>query len=337
MTAPLAWILSTGARSPLGLSTLQVAMCARARKMEPLDSRFIDKSGKNMGTCRMLALPETVWGYDRLLRIASPALCEAWSSTIEEPVPLVLALPEAGRADDDPRYDTRFVRDLAERSRRAIDVTRSGVIRAGHAGGAMAVEAAVGLLSRVEGPAAVMVGGVDSYFHPGVLAALDEGFRLHGPGTEDGFIPSEGAAFALLVRRRPARGGREPLATLRRVVTGREATVGTDTPCTAAAMTALFHALRGDEPIPWVLSDLNGESHRLREWRQVSTRVLVRDEPVHDELVGELGDLGAATGPMLLAIACAYLEAGCAPARDAAIALSSDGPERGALRIGGAP
>lgn len=333
MIDPPAWILSTGARCPLGLSATQVAMCVRAMKMEPLTTRFLDKNGEAIGAGRMLALPETIFGYERLLRIAAPALCEAWPAEIDEAIPVILALPDAGRADDDPRFGDGLLRDLAARSRRRVDLARSITIRAGHAGGALAFEAVLSLLARPGGPTTVVVGGVDSYFHPDVLAALDRELRLHAPGAEDGFIPTEGAAFARICRRAPKRGEAPPLAAIRRVLTGREATVGTDQPAVAAAMTSIFHALRDERPIPWVLTDLNGEAWRLREWMLVQTRVLARDEIVHAELVGELGDLGAATGPMLLAIACAYLDAKCAPALEAVIALSSEGAERGAIRV----
>ena len=344
MTEPMAWIVSTGARGPLGLGAAQIAMCARAKKMEPLGTRFLGRNGEEMGACRMLGLPETIHGYDRLLRIAAPALCEAWGPGADargEPIPLVVALPESGRADDDARFDHELVRDLAARSRRRVDVERSRVVRAGHAGGAIAVEIAARMLAQPGGPAAVLVGGVDSYHHPGVLEWLDAELRLHGPATEDGFIPSEGAAFALLTRLRPERGEAPPVAALRRVITGRETTATTDEPNLAATMTAILHALRADGPISWVLSDLNGEPYRAREWTLAEERALARGEPstsphselIHDELAGELGDLGAATGPTLLAIACAYFEAGCAPAKDVVIALASDGAERGALRV----
>ena len=333
MNEPLAWILATGARGPLGLSSAQIAMCVRAAKMEPTASRFLDRRGEAIGLCHTSALPETLWGHDRLLRLAAPALCEAWPLDATTPTPLVLALPEAGRADDDPRFDHGFVRELAARSRRPIDLERSRTIRAGNAGFALAIEAATALLALPGGPATVMVGGVDGHVHPEVLADLDRALRLHAPGTEDGFIPSEGAAFVLLSRRPPARGSGPALAAIRRVLTGREATVGTDEPAIAAAMTAIFHALGQGDPVRWVLSDLNGESHRLREWTLVEARAQGGGAWVHDELVGELGDVGSATGALLTAIACEYFAAGCAPATSVVIALASDGAERGALQI----
>jgi 3-oxoacyl-[acyl-carrier-protein] synthase-1 len=331
VTEPLAWIWKTGARAPLGLSSEQVAMCVRANKMEPETTRFMDRSGEPIGACRTLAVNGSIHGYDRLLRLAAPALCEAWPEGAEEPIPLILSLPEAGRADDDPRFNEGFVRDLATRSRRRLDLERSRVVRAGRAGGAIAVEAAGAMLAAPGGPALVMVGGADSYYHPGVLAGLDRDLRLHGPGTEDGFIPGEGAAFVLLSRSRPK--GDAPMAAIRRVVTGREATVEGDAPNIGTAMTEILHALRSDGPIPWVVSDLNGEQDRAREWTLADIRAFGAEEVLRDEPIGELGDVGAATGPLFVSIVSVYFAAGCAPAREAVIVLASDGADRGALRI----
>lgn len=330
-TTPAAWIISTGARAPVGLSSLQVAMCARAKKMEPETTRFTGRTGHPMGACRMLAVPRSVQGYERLGRIAAPALSEALLAGVPGPVPLIVALPEPGRADDDPRLTQGFVADLALRGRLPLDVKRSVTLRAGRAGFAAAVDAALAMLHNPAGPEMVLAGGADSYFHRDVMSELDEALRVHGPGTEDGFIPSEGAAFVLL--RRPgaiAEDAPAPLAAVRRVVLGLEE----DDPNTGRAMTAILHAMREDGPVPWVLTDVNGEPERTREWTLAEIRALAPDgEAQHDRFASELGDMGAATGAVLAVIATSFLATGCAPAKDAVIALASDGPTRGAIRV----
>jgi 3-oxoacyl-[acyl-carrier-protein] synthase-1 len=325
VSEPLAFIVGSGARSPLGLSAAQVALCWRAQKKEPRATRFRDRLGGEMGACHARALPDTVHGYDRLLRLASPALAEALPEALPEPVPLVLALPEPGRADDDARFTDGFVRDLAARAKRRVDVAASLSVRAGHAGGALAFEAAAAMLARPGGPSLVAVGGVDGYFHPEVLADLDAELRLHG-SADDGFIPSEGAAFLLLARRR--RPEQPALGALRQVRCAVE-----EEPHLASALTALLHTMREGGPVRWVISDLNGESHRARAFQLAEARAL-DDDVRHDELPDEMGDLGAATGPMAVAVACAFFEAGCAPEGEVVVVLSSEGPERGALRVG---
>ncbi len=83
--APLAWILTTGAVGPLGLSSMQIAMCARARKMEPLSSSLLDRRGHPIGYCRSFGLLDSLAGYDRLLALAAPALAQASAPEIAAP------------------------------------------------------------------------------------------------------------------------------------------------------------------------------------------------------------------------------------------------------------
>lgn len=310
------WIVGVGARGPLGLSAAQVAMCARAKKMEPTETRFVDGRGEPIATCRALAVPDAIHGYDRLLRLASPALCEAWPSDVREALPVLLALPAAGRADDDPRFEEAFLRDLGARSERPIDLGRSRVIRAGSAGFAAAVEAAIAARS------AVVVGGVDSHHHPGVLADLDAELRLHAPGIEDGFIPSEGAAFVRLSPERPPRV--EGALAITRAATSDEPEVG---------LARVIRAVREGDPIRWLLSDANGEQDRARELAIATMRALSGDEAQIDEPLRDVGDVGAAAGATLLAMACTWIEVGCARGSDVVIALSSDGEARGAIRV----
>ena len=344
--SPIGDVMAVGARGPLGLSSLQLALCARAKKLEPRSlPHLLDKRGREIGMCVSGGLSWRLYGYDRLLALAVPALTEACAEVlpalgIESPVAVVLSLPEAGRADDDERLGAPFVADLAERSDLSLDVDGSRFVRCGHAGGAYALELAAELL--VAGAPAVVVGGVDSYLHPEVLAALDADYRLHALDAVDGFIPSEGAAFALLARsnaqERKKASGKEtheaPLARVMLSLSGLEPSVGSEQPNLATMSTELMNGLVSAVGEPgWVLSDINGERHRVREWSLVEIRQQLPEELVHDRFVGNLGDLGAASGATLLAIACEYWRSGCAPASLAAVALFSEGPERGVFAI----
>lgn len=339
-------VIAVGASGPIGRSSLQVATCARAQKLEPRERQFIDKRGRPAGICLAGALPADLFGYDRMVALAAEALREAGAG-LDAPAPMIVALPEPGRPDDDPRFGIDFIRAVAERSGVAVDLERSAVVRAGHAGMALALEAAIGLLR--SGPTAVIVGGVDSYFHPKVIAWLDATCRLHALDAENGFVPSEGAAFLVLSRAaggeqaaqgqgapKPGNGEGAPLAVLLKVATGREETVTSGEPNTAVTMTDIIASLveaRGGQRLGWVLTDLNGERHRHLEWEKVSFRGSLADPVVHDRLVLDIGDLGAATGAMYAAIVCTWWRIGRASGQTAAIALHSEGPERGAFLL----
>jgi 3-oxoacyl-[acyl-carrier-protein] synthase-1 len=252
---------------------------------------------------------------------------------------MVLALPEAGRPDDDSRFGPAFIDALGAKSRCPIDLPRSTVVRAGHAGFAVALEIAAGLLNKASlgpTPTAVVVGGVDSYHHEGVLQWLDSEHRLHATGTENGMLPSEGAAFAILMRagsKLPTANDR-PLGRITAVRTARDESGLMGRPNLAEALTQVTHEIAAHSgPLPWVLTDLNGERHRNKEWMQVALRGSLAENAVQTMPAQLLGDVGAATGALYLAIATTYFTTGAAPARKAAIVLQSEGPERGAFLL----
>ena len=307
-------VVSVGARGPLGMNALALSMGVRARKLAVLTLPWRDKRGRRVGACAAESL-ELV-GYERMLALAAPALSEAARGL--GPLPLILALPESGRPDDDERFDGPVLAALSEKCGVPLDLERSRVIRQGHAGGAVALALA---LSEPE----VLVGGVDSYLHPDVIAWLDDDCRLHAEGAEDGFIPSEGAAFALVQKRT-----KHPLAIVAGVETGMEL----EEPNVAHTMTTMVHALV-DGDVDWVLSDLNGERHRLREWMLVERRAALGDPIRHDRLPQAMGDVGAATCAMMVALSCHWWKAGCAPSSQMLGVLQSEGAERGAVLLRG--
>jgi 3-oxoacyl-[acyl-carrier-protein] synthase-1 len=344
-------IAGVGAHAALGLSALQVTMNARARKRAPTGTALRDKRGFLVGACVSGALDPGLHGYERLMGLAVPALREALIDAGRgaegPPPPLVLAVPEAGRADDDPRLSQVVTADLAQRSGAAIDAERSRVFRAGHAGFAYALRHAVDLLAHVP---EVLVGAVDSYLHPGVIRWLDEECRLHSLDAENGFVPGEGAAFAVLSRdgsrRRAGVSGEtaSPYPSVIHCATDEERTVLSDEPNVAVAMTRLVHSAMagrtalaaGSPPLPWVLCDLNGEAHRNHEWSQVAIRARFADGVSEWHPADDLGDVGAASGALFLAMACTLWATGCPVGRAALVALHAEGVERGVFVLGGA-
>ncbi len=318
-------VVSVGARAPLGLSSRQVAMCLRARKLEPRTLRLDDRRGRHIGVCATGGLAETLVGYPRLVALAAPALAEAARGLTDGSLPpgLIVLTPEPDRADDDPRIVETLIDDLSQDGGVAIDPSRRAVLRAGHAGFAAALDMAREWLD--DGAERVFVGGVDSYYHPQVLQQLDAEYRLHALDAEDGFIPSEGAAFCLLAKSSSAAIGSVPL-WLR----------GEETETAGEVMTDLMIAASEQlGPAAWVIHDVNGESHRVDEWDLVALRTL-GDEALQSRWARELGDVGAASGPMFGALALRLWEARGAPAQTALVALHSEGSERALVAMRGA-
>ena len=266
------------------------------------------------------ALHIEVSGAERLLALADPALREA-CEPLSTPsyykrlsVPLFVALPQNrpgfGRGDAE-----------AVRSRLAaipdLPVTVSGVValQRGHASGLALLESAREQMV-TGGFDACLVGGVDSYFHPDTMEWLDDNRQLASARGRSAFVPGEAAAFCLLgTERLLVRLGVASLARLRSVAVGtEEKTIKTDDVCLGAGLTAVVdNALRGAAIGPTtattvntVICDINGERYRGEEWGFVCLRTASNfDDPAGYWSPADCwGDVGAASGPLFIMLAC---------------------------------
>jgi 3-oxoacyl-[acyl-carrier-protein] synthase I len=330
-------IVAVGARSPLGLNALQITTAARAQKREVRASMLKDRREALVGLVYSRLLPEDLSGPDRMLRLAAPALYEA-ASTLAQPVPLFLGLAGPERPDLPAGAEVGLARRIAEESGALVDMARIEIHRAGHASFAFALEAAERAFAA--GLPAALVGCVDSYVDPRAIRWLDEALRLHAVSIEDGIIPSEGAAFVLLVATNP-RDARlfgqftpSPIATIRHVGIGSDpAAADPEGPINGFVATELVQRALAvmSEPPAWLMSDID-EAHRITEWSRVDLRCQpVFEKTEHTRLPERFGDTGAATGALGAAYACRSFTLGGAPRGDVLITLASDGPPRGVV------
>lgn len=342
MTLPRAdvVVLGVGARTATGLSALAVAMTSRAGKSQARECRFVDRAGEPMCLCRLACLRDDLVGSRRLLALGAPALSEAVASWGEvqrartqavPPLPAVVAVPEAMSARDARGFLEKLARDAGV----SIALDRSEVIAGGRAGGAVAVARACERIARGTDDAMV-VGGIDSFYDAARLEELDRAMRLHGPACENGFIPGEGAAFAVLGHRKGAGAG--ALAQIVGAATEREPRpYGSAEPCHGLGMTAAVKRSLvplGSGSIGWTITDVVAERHRVEEYLYVTGRLHEHmTEPVHDQPLLRTGDLGAASGVTLLVLACVAFQTGTAKAPAALVMVHSDGAERGAFVV----
>ncbi|MBK8259159.1 MAG: hypothetical protein IPK82_41695 [Polyangiaceae bacterium] len=332
-----AHVVGFGARTSLGLNAVQTAMLVRARQGKPRAIRFRDRHERPAGMCICPAISPDLTGFDRLTALLAPALVEAFPRVESVGTwPLYLALPDKDRPDNDPRLDGEIFQILAAVTGVPIDVEKSRTFRVGHAGGALAMHAALADLHR--GAPGAYVAGVESYYHPDVITQLDLEYRLHAFHIENGFVPGEGAAVLSLSG--TALQPEKPSIRILRAAWANEDTVVTDEPNLATAMTQILRDLvteNGSEKISWAMCDVNAERHRLREWQFASGRGSLTDDARVDRPADDLGDLGAASATVFAALACAYFQTACAPHSTACIAVHSDGPERAAFLVDNRP
>jgi 3-oxoacyl-[acyl-carrier-protein] synthase-1 len=340
--------VGVGARTHVGLTALQTTMAVRAEKMVPRESHIVDRSGNPVATCRVHSISDNVQGLDRFVLLATAAMVQAAHPWLEaerlranggQPLTAIVALPPASRPGFDPKLADRFLPALAAETQIPLNLQRSSLVLRCRAGGVEAFELAIDRLRSGTEPA-VLVGGVDSWFDPDVLEHLERERRLHGPDCENGFLPGEGAAFVLLTTRSRSSSMHRWANIISAAVEREPRPYGSEEPCHALGMTMALR--RATAPagtkrrrIPWQLSDVHNERHRVDEWEMARARMFeafTRDV-VHDQPLLRTGDLGAASAALLAVHACVSWYADCAPGDCAIVATHSDGAERGAMLV----
>lgn len=182
--------------------------------------------------------------------------------------------------------------------------------------------------------AAVAVGAVDSWLFRPWLEAADADWRLLSERNVDGFQPGEAAAFVLVEA--PAEAARRGLAPLARVAAFASARLDgkSGLPNTGAELAAALERVLPQSP-PLLVCDLNGESWRAKEWAFALSRLGTRLGAgfALEHPASSLGDVGAATGISLAALAVQYLATKHSDRAAAVVWAASDDGERRAVAL----
>jgi 3-oxoacyl-[acyl-carrier-protein] synthase-1 len=295
--------LSGYAQSPVvGLTTKPLVMALVPEiHIEPLRPE-LEGEGYSDRERRMLQLAGT--GLDQLRHKLQRAL------------PLYLALPERSKPARSAARRENFLAALARQAGVELNLDASKLFEQGRAGGLLALCAA--MLELQAGREAVLVGGVDSCLDLTWLAHMDSEQRLLGPGRRDGFVPGEAAAFLLLHRVRP--GATASLTCIKAAGQAedpghrysQEPALGVGL---ATAISNTMSQLPEADTINTCFAGLNGESFGAKAWGVAHIRHHERfASALHFEHPADsFGDVGAAMGPLLLALADETLRSGHRP------------------------
>jgi 3-oxoacyl-[acyl-carrier-protein] synthase-1 len=281
-------------------------------------------------------------GTGRFVRLASAALRDLLRTVPLSPeeragTGMFLALPDARAAGDASlaeRVGERLC-DWCDFPAREIQVQAEG-----HAAGALALQAACDSLGA--GARAAIVLGADSLIEPSRLDFLAPSGRLLAPGRSAGFLPGEGAsALALETHANALAAGRRAWAILAGVGTAVESeTIWKGGPGTGDALSeAVRAALQQDadaaQQVSLVVSDLNGEVYRAREFAGAVTRILAGQAApwVLRHSADCIGDVGAAGFVVSAGLGAHALERGYAGGASVLITGSSDEGLRGAALL----
>jgi 3-oxoacyl-[acyl-carrier-protein] synthase-1 len=248
---------------------------------------------------------------------------------------LLLSLPESTLSPVHAALHKTLLPTLTART--GMATAASAVSHGGNAGMLRCVQDALAAVTQPRWEACI-VAGVDSHLFSEELARLDRAGRLKSPRNRDGFIPGECATAVLLERHSDAlRRGAVPIASVvsagtaveRSPISSGEQSTGEG--LTTAIRTASAAGL--PQGTGWVICDLNGESYRFREWGLVRVRLTPElnglRRPWHP--ADCLGDVGASTGGVLMAVAGRSFQRGYAPADRALLWAGTDDGHRTAL------
>ncbi|MEM9103278.1 MAG: beta-ketoacyl synthase N-terminal-like domain-containing protein [Pseudomonadota bacterium] len=243
----------------------------------------------------------------RLLRLADAALDDDHLKInlkeLTVPPPLFLAGPEPLPGEVLPMRSA-FIKNLQTQTGFAFDLELSKVFPMGRAASFYALQSAFETLEHSEHDF-VLLGGVDSYWHQMTLAQLARQERLNSEkNSMDAFVASEAAAFLLLTKNESFQNARK---IYRPGISEESGHRYSDDPylgdgLAQAFRTAIYNAQGAN--IQSVYSSHNGESFSSKEFgvAMIRSNDDLGEHCTHEHPVDCLGDVGAAIGPILLAL-----------------------------------
>ncbi|HEY6529310.1 MAG TPA: beta-ketoacyl synthase N-terminal-like domain-containing protein [Cellvibrionaceae bacterium] len=319
MNAPL-YIHACDMLTPIGLNRKTTAAAQAAGISNFKASTYLNAQHTliNMALVPQTALPEadvflellaelTPWEY-HLIRLAHAPLSAVWPIGYSAAIPILVVLPEL-HPRGSAAAPAEFIALLTQQTQLPICPTASQLLPLGRAGFMAALRQAQQILQQGNTPF-VLVGGVDSYQQERLLVNVDADGRLSKTdGPSDGFIPGEGAAWLLLSLQPNTTG----LAITACELDDEPGHLYSDAPYRGEALaralqTALMQPLT--QPIRQVYNSANGERYWAKELGVMLTRnqAALVEQPQHHHPADCWGDLGAATGPALAALAVTHCE-----------------------------
>jgi 3-oxoacyl-[acyl-carrier-protein] synthase-1 len=349
---PMLAITGVGAISPVGCSAIETCASVRADicrfcewpRYTPLTADPDWEEAEPLVASCVPDVTARAPGPDRLVELATLALRDLVSRAplrraALAQAALFLALPEPDAASGKWALGPEWGRRIcAHAGLPAIPVASA---RCEGSPGSLAILSDVQLhLGRQPTTLAIVV-FVDSYIDEGRLAALDHDARLKSARTTDGIVPGE-AGVAILVESPGSADQRRavPLGLIGPVGLGQEPQIrSSDKESSGRGLSEALRATLVNAPPKasrWCLCDLNGQSYRAAEWGVVLARLAAQLSTVNrlSHPADCLGDIGAATGGILVAQALAGFARGYARADEAILwASSSEHGLRAAVRI----
>lgn len=316
---PKVYIAGTGMITPVGGNSAMTIAAVNAGISAYSASSFYNRHDKPMTTTSVPddALPplneklkdvQLTSREKRLIRLAAPALEEVFSAyPLEQPLPLFLAGPESLFKGVNA-ITAQLLKNIQIQTDANIDLSNSRFFATGRAGAIEAIALAFRYFATTNAPY-VLIGGVDSFLDVATLSYLDAEDRVLAESMPDAFVPGEGASFLLLLND-PVHGesSKNLVALFPPGLGAEKGHRYSDAPYLGQGLADAFSsaiANGDDKKISTIFSSMNGENFFAKEFGVATIRnaSAFTENYKHEHPIDCFGDLGAATGVVLIALA----------------------------------
>ncbi len=347
-------ITGLGVSSSLGVNAIQASAAIRAgiktmtahNNYQWLGCPPGEEDSVAINICPVPTLDSFVDGQERICQLGVSALSQLVNSSQFKSewclnTGLFVALPETDKVINSWSFNQSFIEELVERTK-LNNFKLSKYNQFGSTGFFYALSEATDLLNQGSLDFCI-VGGVDSFLLKERLELIDKQWRLKTPRNIDGFTPGEGAASILLetVEHAKQRGAKIFALLDAAGFAIEENTFASNKNSTGKGLTSAIRdvleikELSLEHIFDHVHCSLNGESYYASEWALVKSRLGKQ----FDEMKGfthhasSCGELGAATGGMLIANATSALLSDSLACDEALLWTSADNGQRMALNL----
>lgn len=329
-------IEASGICCPLGYSAATATAAMRGRLNLFQQSQFVDNAGEPLICSKLLDVK--TWGIERIAFMFHQALEECFNKIpkdkIAETLVLILA-PEKTRPGTDESWSKRLLKEI--RKGRNIHPD-SKIYFLGSSGIANALSDASQYFIDNSKLQYILIIGADSLLSAGTITHYLANERLLTQDNSDGFIPGEGAASILLARATKQSKG---LIILGQGYDVEKAHFLQDElPVRAVGLTQALRNASANAGMAiadchFHLSNVNGCSWYAKEAALALTRAMERRVPTfpHQLIADQVGEIGAATGPLGLAYLYATLPRSDNIGSRAVFHLSNDDAKRIAMFV----
>jgi 3-oxoacyl-[acyl-carrier-protein] synthase-1 len=300
-------------------------------------------SGKYLAAGKV-PLPQWYVGLGKLADLAAPAILECLEAAKPVPaeeIPVLLGVAPPDRPFRFADLDAQIIPEIEYRLRFRLHPA-SHVIPRDHVSVVVGLREAGEIIANKKAPC-VIVGAVDSLLHHELKNYYLEKWRLLTPINSNGFSLGE-AGSAVLVTAVGASPNGE-LQVLGMSTDREKATIESDEPLRGEGLTqvirgALREAGLTTQECQYRITDLNGEHYKFKEWALQTGRFVRKPTQKIFDLwhpIEYIGDVGAAIGPIVLAVALHAGQKAYGNGPTVLCTLGNDDGERAALVVSNGP